>query len=469
MYVNNARKKSPFTDDTFSTVAKRLNRLATIGVGQALGGVLQPIKQVVPIAINTLINAGGLNVSSISNKSIQEFIDKSGYAIANRGIESQAQIETLDRMIDQAATGRAGKVLEKIEDANRWWLKNLLVKFDVAIARASWITYYEQYLSNNGVDVSGIDYANHQMSDEAADYAQRQVDRQQNVSDSDLSGAILSSKDPAKQLFTKIVMPFASFRMNQSARLGSDISTLLNKTSTKEDKKIAARSAAGFMAEMAAFRAISYGSAMVIANVAAGMMGRDDDDEEEKKKRDAIMKGQLTSTVADMFSPAPIVDKLVQNGVSKALESTQDMLDVEKEDRVAIYSGDKQTFFQSLGLLGITGERAAQLWEMVSLSVDGKFVDNFGNKKEISERDKSALSMLLPISVLSTIGLAPSEANSIVRNSVRMAKKDAEKETEDGGGQYIAPQRKLVGKSKKSDADKERRMRLLDMQRRRAK
>ena len=486
LYVNNVRKKSPFSDDTFATVAKRLNRLATIGVGQALGGILQPIKQVVPIAINTLINAGGLNVSSISNRSIQDFINKSGYAIASRGIESQAQIETLDKMIEQAATSRGGKAIEKIEAANKWWLKNFLVKFDVAIARASWITYYEQYLKKEGlyetvivnqttasgtltVSVPGIDYSNHKLNDQAADYAQRQVDRQQNVSDSDLSGAILSSKDPAKQLFTKILMPFASFRMNQSARLGSDISTLLNKTATKEDKKIAARSAAGFVAEMATFRAISYGSALVIAEVAAGMMGKDDDDEEEKKKREAILKGQLTSTVADMFSPAPIVDRLVQNGVSKALESTQDMLDVEKEDRVGIYSGDKQTFFQSLGLLGITGERAAQLWEMASLSTSGKFTDDFGNKKQISEKDKSALSMLIPISILSTIGLAPSEANSVVRSSVRLAKKDAEKADEDG--EYTVPEKaatpreKKQRKDKRGNEEKERRKRLINMQR----
>lgn len=443
LYVNNVRKKSPFSDDTFSTVAKRLNRLATIGVGQALGGVLQPIKQVVPIAINTLINAGGLNVSSMSNKSIQDFINKSGYAIANRGIESQAQIETLDKMIDQAASSRGAKALEKIEAANKWWLKNFLVKFDVAIARASWITYYEQYLKKEGlyetvvvnqttasgtltVSVPGIDYSNHKLNKDAADYAQRQVDRQQNVSDSDLSGAILSSKDPAKQLFTKVVMPFASFRMNQSARLGSDISTLLNKTATKEDKKIAARSALGFMAEMATFRAISYGSALVIANTVGGLMDRDDDDEKEKKRKEAILKGQITSAVPDMFSPAPILDKLIQAGVQKTLESAQDIMNIDKEDRVGIYSGNKQTFLQSLGLLGVTAERASQLWETVSLSVDGEFTDDYGKRKKISDKNMSTLGMLAPISILSSIGLAPTEVSSIVRGAVKIAKSDAE-------------------------------------------
>ena len=427
LYVNNARKKNPFSDDEFSKAAKKLNRLATIGVGQALGGVLQPIKQVIPIAMNTIINAGGLNVSSISNKSVQDFINKSGYAIANRGIESQAQIESLDKMIEDAASSRAGKAIDKIESINKWWLKNLLVRFDVGIARASWITYYEQYLKKNGIDPSTIDYSTHEINEEAADYAQRQVDRQQNVSDSDLSGAILSSKDASKQLFTKIMMPFASFRMNQSARLGSDISTLLNSTSTKEDKVVAARSLAGFMAEMATFRALSYGSALVIGSVVAGMMGKDDDEEEEEKKRAARIKGQLTNTVADMFSPAPILDRLVQLGVSKTLESVQDAYEVEKEDRIEIYSGDKQTMFQSLGLLGITAERADQLWEMSKLYKEGTFKDNYGNEKELLESDRDVIGKMIPVAIMSGIGLAPTEFNSVVRGVVKEAKRGADR------------------------------------------
>jgi hypothetical protein len=461
LYVNNLRKKNPFSDDEFSKFAKSLNRLATIGVGQALGGVFQPIKQMVPIAINTMINAGGLDVSSMSDRAKQAFISNSGYAIANRGVESQAQIDTLDKMISELSTSKADKVIDSVEKINRWWLKNMLVKFDVAIARASWITYYEQNLKKQGIDVRSIDYNTHQINEEAADYAQRQVDRQQNVSDADLSGAILSSKDSGKQLFTKIVMPFASFRMNQSARLGSDLSTLTSSTSTLEDKKVAARSLAGFMAEMATFRALSYGSALVIANVVSGMMGKDDDDEEEKKKKDAIMKGQLTNTVADMFSPAPILDRVVQIGVSNVLESVQNSMDIEEGDKVSIYTGDKQTFFQSLGLLGITGDRAVQLWEAVQLSNSGEFKDNYGNNKKVSDEDMRSLKTIIPLATLSAIGLAPTEVNSIVRSSIRIAKKDAESIKEE----QQQPAGK-VKKGRKADTDKERRRRLLLMRRR---
>jgi hypothetical protein len=430
LYVKNIRKKNPFSNDEFSKAVRGLNRLASIGVGQALGGVLQPIKQVIPIAMNTFINAGGLDINSVSNPAKQGFIDRSGYAIANRGVESQAQISTLNKMINEAADSTPEKAFRAIEKINNWWLKNLLVRFDVAIARASWMTYYEQSLQKQGIDTKGIDYTTHEVNQEAADYAQRQVDRQQNVSDADLAGALLSSKDASKQLFVKILMPFASFRMNQSARLGSDLNTMMSKTATKEDKAVAARSLGGFAAEMVTFR-VSAGSALLIAQVVKDTMGRDDDEEKDQKKMDAIVKGQLTSTVADLFSPAPLLDKLVQVGVSGVMATTQDALDVDKEDRLEIYSGNKQDFFQSLGLLGIAGSRAAQLYEMAKLSAGGSYEDDYGRKKYLSEADRDAIGGLIPIAILSNLGLTPSEINSIVRSSLSDAKRSAS--TVEGG------------------------------------
>lgn len=431
LYVNNIRKKNPFSNDEFSRAVKGLNRLASIGVGQALGGVLQPIKQVIPIAMNTLINAGRLDVNSVFNKAKQDFINKSGYAIANRGVESQAQVESLNKMIDEAAKSKPEQAFKAIEKVNNWWLKNLLVKFDVAIARASWMTYYEQSLEKQGINTKGIDYGTHEINQEAADYAQRQVDRQQNVSDADLAGALLSSKDASKQLLVKIIMPFASFRMNQSARLGSDLSTLMDKTATVEDKKVAARSLAGFAAEMATFRALSAGSAVLIAAVVKDLMGREDDEEKDKKKMDAIIKGQLTSTVADVFSPAPLLDKIVQLGASSVLDATQDALDIDKEERLAIYSGNKQDIFQSLGLLGIAGGRAYQLYEMSKLAAGAPYEDDYGREKYLSEQDRDAIGALIPFTLVSNLGLVPSEVNSIVRSSISDAKRNAS--TVEGG------------------------------------
>ena len=431
LFVNNTRKKNPFSNDEFSKAVKSLNRLTNIAVGQALGGLTQPIKQTIPIALNTLINAGDFDLASITDKSKQDFMNNSGYAISNRGAESQAQIESLNKLIEESAKSKGEKLLRGVETLNKAWLKYTLVKFDLAVARASWMTYYEQSLQKQGIDPNGIDYTTHELNKEAADYAQRQVDRQQNVSDTDLAGALLSSKDASKQIAVKIIMPFASFRMNQSARIGSDIATLTNKMATVEDKKTALRSLTGSAVETAAFRALSIGIALTIAKVVKGVMGRDDDEEKDQKKKDAIIKGQLTGTVADVLSPTPILDKIVQLGVSNILETTQDALDIPKDDRVAIYSGNQQDIFQQLGLLGITGARAYQIIEMVKLSSGGSFEDDYGRKKYLSEADRDAIGGLIPIAILSNIGLAPAELNSVVRSSLSDAKRSAS--TVEGG------------------------------------
>ena len=52
------------------------------------------------MAANTLINAGGLDVQSIFDPAKQKYMDRSGYGIAIRGVASQAQIETLNKMIE---------------------------------------------------------------------------------------------------------------------------------------------------------------------------------------------------------------------------------------------------------------------------------------------------------------------------------------------------------------------------------
>ena len=444
LYVRNIRNKNPFSNDEFSKSVKSLNRIASIGVGQALGGVFQPITQVIPIATNTLVNSGSLDVQSTFDPAKQAFMNNSGYAIGNRGVESQAQIESLNKMIEEAASSKPEKAFREIEKANNWWLKNFLVKFDVIIARASWMTYYEQSLKEQGIDPATIDYNTHEINEKAANYAQRQVDRQQNISDPDLAGALLSDKDAGKQLFVKVLMPFASFRMNQSARFGADLATVTNKTATKEDKEIAYRSLFGFAAEMATFRLLSAGSALLIAAAVKGIMGRGDDEEKEKKKNDAIIKGQLTSTVADIFSPAPLIDKAVQMGASAVLDATQDALDVSDEEKLEIYSGNKQDFFQSLGLLGITGSRVSQLYEMSKLAAGASYEDDYGRKKYLSPEDRKAIATLIPIAIVSNIGLTPSEVNKIVRSSISDAKRNAS--TIEGGQSKVDT--KIMGLNK---------------------
>ena len=435
LYVRNIRDKNPYSNDELSSVVRKLNKIAAIGVGQALGGITQPIKQVIPVAINTLINGGGLDLSASFNQAKNAFINNSGYAIASRGLESQAQIESLNKLIDEVSETKGEKLMAGIEKLNKWWLDKFLVKPDVFIARASWLTYYEKYLKDNGlygttvetktpsgkieVTTEGIDYNTHQLNEDAANYAQRMVDRQQNVSDTDLAGKLFASRESANQLLVKTLMPFASFRMNQSARLGADLATITNKTSTKEDKKVAWRSVGGFASEMVTFRLVSIGISVLLGSLAKEIMGVDEDDEEKQKRIDNIVKGAKTGTFTDIFSPVPIADKLVQAGGALITQSIEDATGLP----TAIYSPRKEEFLQNAGLFGIAADRAAQLWEISNLATTGEYTDDFGKEKTISSDAQEGLSFLIPAAILTNIGLAPSEVNTIVRYAIKDSKK----------------------------------------------
>lgn len=429
LFTRNFRNKNPYSEDEFSAAVRNLNRLANVGVSQALGGIFQPVKQVIPAAMNTLINGGSLDFNAMTNPDKIKFMMDSGYAIGFRGVESQAQVESLNKLMDMAAKSRGEKAMKYIEEANKIWLKVFLVKPDVFIARASWMTYYEQSLGKQGLDTKGIDYKTHKLNEKAANYAQRMLDRQQNVSDADLSGKLFSEKNPSKQVMMKVFMPFASFRMNQSARLGSDIATVTSKVSTEEDRAIAARSLFGFAVEMATFRALSLGISLLTTSLVASMMGSDEEDEE--KRKNSIIKGQATNTVSDILSPIPFTDPIIQALAATTLQSAQDVAGVDEEDMVSLYSPQDKGYLEQIGLFGFAAQRVAQTGELVWMSSVGSYRDSYGKKKYVSDDDKEALRLLIGPAILTNVGLAPSEMNSVVRASMSAAKKNSS--TKEGG------------------------------------
>jgi hypothetical protein len=442
LYVQNIRKKNPYANDELSDMLRKINKIANIGVGQALGGVTQPFKQMIPVAMNTIINAGSLNLGTLLNQGKNGFIDRSGYEIANRGVEAQAQIESLNKIIEQAAKSKGAKAFKLIEDANKKWLDIVLVKPDVFIARASWITYYEQSLKKQGIDPKTIDYNTHEVNEKAADYAQRMVDRQQNISDADLAGKMFVSKQASTQILVKLLMPFASFRMNQSARLGADLAVLSDNTASIEDRKIAARSLAGFAAEMLTFKMVSAGTIILLGTLAKLAMGKDEDEEEKKKRIDAVLKGQRTSMVTDMLSPIPVADKAVQAGSNYLLNTVQNYLEIPKEEQFSIYgTGGTQEILKSLGMFGIAADRAAQLFEVSKLAATGEYTDNFGKEKTISEKDRQALLPFVGAAILSNVGLAPTEVSSVVRYAVKDAKTKTKSPEEKSAEQERASQK----------------------------
>lgn len=422
-YIRNTRNKSTFSNDELSSAFRALNKIATLGASQALGGPSQPFKQVIPVAFNTLINSGGrLELAATFNPDFMKWFKDSGFATGNRGIESLAEIESINRLVEQAADSKGAKFWKLIEKANEKQLKVLLSNPDRWIAITSWKTYYEQSLRKQGLKP---DYTTGEVNETAENYAEEMVSRQQNVSDKNMSGNLFTAKDTPTTVLVKLLMPFGSFRMNQSSRLGSDMRVLEYwNTSTKEDKLVAARSLAGFAVEQVAFKAIALAFAIAFDALASKIMDVDDDDEEKEKRRKAIYKGQTTGIVTDIFSPLPIFDKPIQGLASFSLGAIQEGMDVNKKDIVELYGMGKEDFAKGLGMFGISISRGYEIYKTIELAATGKYKDDFGRTKEISEDKKNKLSKLIgPMLVSNVTGIASPEVSSVIRNSVRYAKK----------------------------------------------
>jgi hypothetical protein len=426
--IRSMKSKMPYDDSELSSFFKKLDKITKFGVSQALGGVLQPVKQTVPAMMNTLVNSGRFDLSSSFNKSIQSFIDRSGYAIANRGIESLANVSKINKIIEQASESTGQKAMDLIEKANEMWLKVFLVAPDVFVARASWMTYYEKSLRNQGIDVSTIDWDTHEINEEAGDYAQLMVDRQQNISDSDLSGKFFKSENPVQKFITRTAFGFSGFRLNQTMRLVTDITVLTSKSATAEDKKIAAASASGFAVEMLTFRLISGYAAFMLGSLTLQMMGREEDEEEKKKRRNNIINGQLTGSIQDLISPIPPVDVPVSMAASAVAGYIQDEMNVDDENRLTIYGNTKREYLQSFGSMGVTAGTLGDIIDLTKLGITGAYEDQYGREKEISEEDKDMMLYMAGLTALSAVSLAPAEARSISRNAEKFAKRKSETE-----------------------------------------
>ena len=129
-----------------------------------------------------------------SNPDAQKWLANSGYEIANRGLQSITNLDGITSKMDRAAEGGLNKAGKVILELQKGYLQKFLVNPDRFAAQASWMAYYMNDLKKQGIDPSNIDWSNHKVNKQAGAFAEQQVGRQQNVSDTDLQGDLFNSK-----------------------------------------------------------------------------------------------------------------------------------------------------------------------------------------------------------------------------------------------------------------------------------
>ena len=471
LYIKKVKGKESFDRDTLNDVSRLANFFATLGVGKALGGLDQPIKQTIPVIFNTLANAGRFTPVDAE---MNEAINRSGMPIANRGLESITSVESIDSTIEKNV-GKGQTAVRALENLSQIYVKAFISKPDVWAARSSFITYYQKYLRDNRMDTD-IDWKDHKWNQEAMDYAQMMVDRQQNISDDKLAGKLLSSSKPGAAIFRKVMLPFATFILNQKSRMYNDFITFFGSGVSIQDKVKAGRSIVGLAGEMITYHALAYIIRTMLYDNIAELYAGVDDEEEEKDRRFLNFKTTrqqwnatkfpVKSFITDLLSPFPIIaDDIVaesfdfvmsfhplitKEDIDQAISDKNAMLVlrggdpmddkaeakfIEKLKEVNTYSVNSfknKKWADSYGVPGIAFDTYTELFDLGKMATTGEFTEDIGygpkTKYLTKEGQDLATEMILPM-VLFATGLAPKDLGTFSRKVINIAKKSSISET----------------------------------------
>jgi len=452
-YIRRAKGKNIVPSDTMQDVERFGNFITALGVGKALGGVSQAVTQTVPVMLNTVVNAGRFD---IADAKFNAWLDDLGVSTSNRGLESQATVESIDRQLE-ATNGNTQKIIKGVENLSQFYLKQFLSRPDIFVARSSFKSYYLQNLKRRGISTD-IDWTTHEPDMEAVEYAEAMVSRQQNVSDPLLAGEFLASDEPMRKISRKAAFPFASFILNQKARMYNDLSTIASSTATKEDKIAAGRSLAGLGVELAAFQLIGFGIRRLYDLIAASILGDEDDEEAKKKKMLNATKYPVKSIVNDIVSLFPgMTDKYVTWGLNEALSfypwmddkevkdavkernkilelKGEDPMDAKTEAEFIKNMKDEATYQvfedddRSGGMYGIALNTYNELFDVSELATTGEFTDEYQGRettKKLLESDREKVKYAVPFMIAYSTGLLPKDVGTISKNYINRIKKKA--------------------------------------------
>jgi hypothetical protein len=469
-YIRRVKNKLVVPSDVFRNIDNALNTVSSVGTALGLGGVFQSIKQTVSVMASTAIQTGS-NFNFYAGEDFNDWLNNTGASVANRGQESLTAVESANKKL-KSFNGKIDQIGSKIKDLSQWQLRLFLSRPDVFVARSAFKSYYEQFLKSRGYDVSKINWATwddtikkegiQDLNKDAIIYADTMVSRQQNISDERLTGELLASEDSARKLIRKVLLPFASFSINQRARLVADINALVVNYNniSPEDRAIALKSIAGTAAEQGVFQMINFGIGMALYSVAQSITGHDDDDEEWKKRRLNATKYPLKSLLADMTSPNPLADDAVIFGADELLamfgspseseikqaikdeEKTREMLGKDpmtdsqinnfreqyiKDNTYQLAYNFSNSEEGKYGMFSIVADQYQKLAENSEMANNGTFTDDYmGTKttKYLTDKDKNlAKAIFYGLEVPYTTGAGVKEMGQIANKAYSIIKK----------------------------------------------
>ena len=283
--------------DTVANVSRRL------GIGLALGGYGQFIKQLPDQLMTTLVNVKDPQLMSESmadllsgraNAVLRQFSIGERGEIAGGTTWTNQMEGNFDKVRRFINDGNWVKAADAFERFNNVWLF-ALKKSDYLAAGSGWLAYYRKYLKDKGAEFNNWDeeaallQEDNQLRIEAALYAEQMVDMYQGSSDP-TKMATLSQRGQNgwENLAKTIFIPFFSFVIQQRSRIFSDARDVAFGDS--DQKNSGASGLAGTLLGILAFHTARRFALPAIAGVGASaiyaLLGVDMDEPDEEKQRE---------------------------------------------------------------------------------------------------------------------------------------------------------------------------------------
>jgi hypothetical protein len=429
-YVNSKKGKSEFIDADEKTVNKFVDTIGAFSSARALAGVGQAITQFSTAMSNTIIQAGEhIRFGDLTDTDFWEKISDAGLPISNVSADALTNLRKVNTKMKRAITkgtaiGRTSDVtLKSLLGVNKFMLKWTLQKPDRAARLVTFATFYRKYMSDNNIVDNG------EINKDAANYAQSMTDRTMDVTDTDLRGKLFTTETGAANYIKNVLFPFASFRLNQRARLTVDLKNAFAKSTNINDgdRSIAIRSLIGTSVEIATYNFIRYNISKALIYAAFSALGYDDDeiDEMNDKLIINIKKSIVSNAITDVLSPIPEADQYILELSNKILKFTKlsdpsekqinDFIDNinnirqanndptltedEKSDKIKKFKEDKQ--FQlyiddekNLGKYGIQMERLSELVDLAKTYATGEYKDEYQGRvtdKILTDKGRESL------------------------------------------------------------------------------
>ena len=423
-------------------VKKVFRTLTTVGMAKVMVQVSQSMKQYLTAMISATSQVG---VSNIITKDIisvfnpyseaNKFIDRTSLSIINRGYGSRVEVgmeEKLSRSLS-ASQNLAFSGLDVIDSISTSALQLSVGFFDKMAARTAFLGFYKKKLKQMGLPHKNIDWASHELNEEAASFADIKVADTQNVSDEDMKGAFFTNKNSVARGLIKIFIPLSGFRLNARVRVNTSVKILASPATTIEDRRDAAANLVGTFNEMVSYVAIGYMMGRYLFAKAGDKLGFEDPNKCDekvgalgfvmcKKDLDYIIGMYGGRFLNDLLNPFPPGDEQAIVLYNKALNLLSEKDEVDQEDLFRTF--DTGGYNQMLGIAGVVFEDIEGMLEYQRLANTGEYIyeDEFGNKtvKKISPESQAVLQEYMVFNYFSPVREVRRYINNLVTHTKRM-------------------------------------------------